>query len=142
MPPARPTAGHSARYSVAVVGDGRGDQRRWPDLVLSTPAGCIAVELELTPKGTRRLNAIVAGYHASHYARVVFAVRGAALYERLARIAAASRPSSELRTLLALQLCEVTVTLWQGGRDTASALTQSLASGHAGDDHRAPHDQM
>lgn len=48
------------RYGVAIAGAGRGDQHRWPDLVIQTPTGRTAVELELTPKGTSRLRAIIA----------------------------------------------------------------------------------
>ena len=119
-------AGAHARYSVQVVGDGRGDQRRWPDLVVSASAGRVAVELELTPKGTRRLQAIVAGYRASTYAHVVFAVRGDALRRRVTDIARVTTPSSELTKLLALRSCAVEVLPWQHGRESAGALARLL----------------
>jgi DNA-binding MarR family transcriptional regulator len=46
------------RFSVTVLGDRRGE-RRWPDVVLTTPTGRRALELEFAPKATKRLERII-----------------------------------------------------------------------------------
>ena len=55
-------AGTAGRFSVDVADPGRGQARRWPDLVLDAPAGRRAIELELSVKSAERLRRILAGY--------------------------------------------------------------------------------
>lgn len=41
---------------------GRGDRRRWPDLVLEQQGRRVAVEIEFAPRGSARLGAIADAY--------------------------------------------------------------------------------
>jgi hypothetical protein len=51
-----------ARYSADMLEASGTQARRWPDLVLEGDGLRVAVEVELTGKGTARLERIVAGY--------------------------------------------------------------------------------
>jgi hypothetical protein len=64
-----------------------GHPKRWPDLVLQSQRRKDAIELELAPKTTDRLAAILTGYAHSDYARVLLLVESPALARRLARVA-------------------------------------------------------
>lgn len=75
------------RYSVDVEGSGRGDRRRWPDLVVQRPAGRLAVELEFTPKWAQRLESIMAGYAYSDYREVRWIVTLPTLAARITQLA-------------------------------------------------------
>ncbi|MDQ3608042.1 MAG: hypothetical protein M3459_03950 [Actinomycetota bacterium] len=75
------------RYSVDVEGPGRGDRRRWPDLVIERPVGRLAVELEFTPKWTQRLESIMAGYAHSDYREVRWLVTLPTLAARITQLA-------------------------------------------------------
>ena len=75
------------RYSVDVEGSGRGDRRRWPDLVVQRPAGRLAVELEFTPKWAQRLESIMAGYAHSDYREVRWIVTLPTLAARITQLA-------------------------------------------------------
>ncbi len=98
------------RFSVDVHG-GRGrDRRRWPDVVIESPTGRRAIEIEFAPKGTDRLRHIVRGYEASAYAEVRFMVKDAALGRRIQRLVGGP---SELRRLTGLPHCPVTVVPWK-----------------------------
>jgi DNA-binding MarR family transcriptional regulator len=127
------TATGPPRYGaqIAGAGTGRGDRRRWPDLVITSPSGRTAVELELTPKGTSRLRAIIDGYRYSPFRDVVFAVRGAALHQRIEQIARRSQPTGALSALLEGKASTITVVAWQPGRGHARALAAMLADTHA-----------
>ncbi len=54
--------GVAGRFSADVADPGRGQMRRWPDLVLDASAGRVAIELELSVKSAERLRRILAGY--------------------------------------------------------------------------------
>ena len=73
-------------YSVELLVAGR--PKRWPDLVLQNSTRKDAIELELAPKTTDRLTAILTGYGHSDYTRVLLLVESPALACRLARVAA------------------------------------------------------
>ncbi|HEV2999991.1 MAG TPA: hypothetical protein VGW75_04550 [Solirubrobacteraceae bacterium] len=53
------------RYRVTVTQRGRPAERRWPDLVLDGDARRSALELELSAKGTTRLESVVDAYACS-----------------------------------------------------------------------------
>ena len=88
-------------YSVLVWRSDRPDERRWPDVVLDGDSRRSALELELSPKGTSRLQSIVDAYaKSSSYAEVIFLAADASIARRLARCvqAAASPVGSPLFT--------------------------------------------
>ena len=67
------------RYSVN-VGDRR---RRWPDIVIESQRARRAIEIEFSPKGTDRLETIVAAYAFCGYAETLFLVKSIALGRRI-----------------------------------------------------------
>lgn len=71
------------RFSVEVAPSPRNETRRWPDVVVSTGDGLVAIEIELSPKTSQRLQRIISGYGASDYSEVVFLVEGDALRDRI-----------------------------------------------------------
>lgn len=88
----------AGRYSVAVIRPGRADERRWPDLVLETDGRRFAIELELTAKGTTRLQAIVDAYAvAPPFDQVVFLAAEATIAKRLVACVRNARQSLPLR---------------------------------------------
>ena len=99
------------RYSVDVHGGEGRDKRRWPDVVVESPQGRRAIEIEFAPKGTARLRAIVGAYSASPYDEAVFMVKSAALGRRIRSLR--PRPSA-LRKQLGLPTCSVDVVPWWG----------------------------
>jgi hypothetical protein len=101
-------------YSVSVVPPGRAPERRWPDLVLEDATRRTALELELSPKGTSRLQAIVDAYATdSSYSEVVFLAVDASIARRLARtVRAAARPLPSAR--LAIPAASMRVVPWPG----------------------------
>lgn len=99
------------RYSVDVHGSEGRDKRRWPDLVVESPQGRRAIEIEFAPKGTSRLRAIVGAYQTSRYDETVFMVKSAALGRRIRSVR--SRPSA-LREQLGLPASRVDVVPWAG----------------------------
>lgn len=71
------------------VNAGRRDRRRWPDLVVERPEGPLAIEIELTPKGSDRLAAIINAYLVSDVFRdVSYLLTDPALAARVTRVAA------------------------------------------------------
>jgi hypothetical protein len=74
-------------YSVRCVHDGK-DVRRWPDIVVEAKRHRRAVELEMSPKTTRRLEAIFVGYlDTGTYDRVQVRCGSEALWLRARRVA-------------------------------------------------------
>lgn len=62
----------------------RRDRTRWPDVVVEVNGGRRAIELEFSPKGGKRLKAIVNAYAFSpRYGETLFMVRNAALGRRI-----------------------------------------------------------
>ena len=92
------------RYSVDLLITGR--PKRWPDLVLQAEQRKDAIELELAPKTTDRLTAILTGHAHSDYTRVLLLVESPALAKRLARVAAkvTATTTSRWRTPPAFQI--------------------------------------
>lgn len=88
----RSEAPDRARYSVEVLGEGRGDRTRWPDLVFQVDGRRTAVEVEFSPKYTPRLAGIIAGYRSSSYAQVRFYVINSRLGTRIAELVADAAP--------------------------------------------------
>lgn len=83
------------RYSADTIEPGRGPARRWPDLVIETNNTREAVELELTPKGTARLRAIIAGYtDADWFDTVTFLTPDAPTARRLRGLIAEAAPNA------------------------------------------------
>ena len=76
-----------SRYRVDVPISRRNERYRWPDLVIERDRQRIAIEIELSPKTTERLERIVRGYSASDYKTVRFYVANEALGERIELIA-------------------------------------------------------
>lgn len=77
----RDTTAESPRYSARLASDGSGRRGlHFPDLAVDGSDGrALAVEVELTAKGRRRLEAIVAGYvRARHIAEVRYYVSSSA----------------------------------------------------------------
>jgi DNA-binding Lrp family transcriptional regulator len=82
------------RHSIPVVRPGRPDERRWPDVVLDGGSRRSALELELSAKGTSRLQAIVDAYaRTPTYDEAIFLAVDASIARRLARcMRKAARP--------------------------------------------------
>ncbi len=77
------------RYSADAVEPGRGPARRWPDIVIEHETNRTALELELSPKGTARLRAIIAGYvDAAWFDEVRFLTDDPSIARRLHRLLA------------------------------------------------------
>jgi hypothetical protein len=81
---------------LAGVGPQGGERRHYPDLLLETRSGHrVAVELELTPKGTRRLREIMAGYALDgRVDAVLYLVESPAMQRSVQAAAAAAGVSS------------------------------------------------
>lgn len=100
----------AARFSVEVRPARPREVRRWPDVVLETPARRVAIEIELSEKAPERLRRIVAGYvHCSHYDEVRFLVSGPLLAARIARAAQAERRTHSGRVFAAVRGAAVLV---------------------------------
>lgn len=91
------------RFSAEVAASSRNEIRRWPDLVALRDDGCSAIEIELSPKTTDRLERTIAGYGASHYREVVFLVEQRALRERIDAIIASERDTVTWRDLVPMR---------------------------------------
>ena len=103
-----------ARYSVPVVRPDRPEERRWPDVVLDGDSRRSALELELSAKGTSRLQAIVDAYAAtSSYAEVIFLAADVSIARRLARCVQAAVPPS-VSPLLTRSTPTLRVVPWPG----------------------------
>ena len=77
-----------ATYSVACIRDGL-PVRRWPDVVTEGERERVAVEIELAPKTTSRLHAILLGYLTDRrYHRVELRCGSAALERRMRKLVA------------------------------------------------------
>jgi hypothetical protein len=97
------------RFSVEVAGIRGGRANRWPDIVVERPDGNLALELELTGKGTTRLEQIVRAYRsAPQFAEVRFLAGSASVERRLRRLTAKESP---LAALLGLPDVRLTVEL-------------------------------
>jgi hypothetical protein len=82
----RRQARRSGRYSVSCVREGA-VVRRWPDVVIEGGSKRVAVEIELAPKTTKRLEAIFLGYLSDAiYDRVQFRCGSTALAVRATRL--------------------------------------------------------
>jgi DNA-binding MarR family transcriptional regulator len=103
------TAGH-ARYSVALRQTRYGERERWPDIVLESSGGRIAIEIELSLKAPERLKRILAGYAATrHYDEVHYLVTEPALASRLATLARTDTMRTELARMLDVSGAAITV---------------------------------
>jgi hypothetical protein len=61
--------------------------RRWPDIVIEGEGGRVAVEIELSPKTTERLKAILLGYLTDPlYNRVQIVCGASSLERRIGRL--------------------------------------------------------
>jgi len=125
------------RFSVDVErSTGRGDRRRWPDLVLEKAGRRVAVEIEFAPKGSGRLGAIVDAYLQSiAFGEVRFLVSHPATARRLARIVQAETVSTQTRELFPIRGPTVVVSPWTGASAGERAAVQ-LAIDRAADDQR------
>ncbi len=87
-------AAELARYSVPVAQPGRQADLRWPDIVLEGETRRTALELELSAKGTTRLQAIVDAYAVvTWFDEILFLANTAVIADRLAKCCAmAVRP--------------------------------------------------
>jgi len=92
-------AAGAGQYSVFVLQPGRPQERRWPDLVLEGEGRRSAIELELSAKGTTRLQAIVAAYAAALvYDEVVFLALDVAIARRIAGACVRGQPPQDPTT--------------------------------------------
>jgi len=119
-------AADAGRFSVEVGrATGRGDRRRWPDLVLEDPGRRVAVEIEFAPKGSVRLGAIVDGYlHSTGLTEVRFLVSEPATAGRLAGIVAAETVAATTRALFPIQPPRVAVSPWTDATAVEQAAVQ------------------
>jgi len=115
---------------------GRGDRRRWPDLVLKQDGARIAVEIEFAPKGSARLGAIVDAYLQSvAFSEVRFLVSHPATATRLARTVHAETVATQTRELFPIRGPRVVVSPWTGASDGERAAVQ-LAIDRAAEDEQ------
>jgi hypothetical protein len=106
------TAKGLGRYSVEVQAENGRPASRWPDLILETARGSVALEIELAPKTTARLGRILRGYLVSDLAEVRFLVADRLLAARLKRTADDVRLQLPLRNTEALT--KIVVDAWSG----------------------------
>ncbi len=107
------------------VGPGGGEQLHYPDLLLTSASGKrVAVELELTAKGSARLQRIMIGYAAdARIDAVLYLVPGRRLGERIAQAARVAG----IGDLVSVQLLDA---LPQGAPDHARTLSRHRWHGH------------
>lgn len=117
-----------ARCSADVRDSGGVVLRRWPDLVLETGEGArLAVELEFAPKHTGRLRRILNGYAAATwFSELHVLARDEPVRRRIAGLADASGPASELSGLLGLRRPPVLVSPWTGPTTACAELLGAL----------------
>jgi hypothetical protein len=106
------TAKGLGRFSVEVQAENGRPAARWPDLVLKTERGLIAMEIEFAPKTTARLARIFRGYLLSDMTEVHFLVADRLLAARLKRTADQARLQLPLRNTDALTA--IVVGPWSG----------------------------
>jgi hypothetical protein len=132
-------ATEAGRYSVPVLRPGREEERRWPDVVLEANGRRSALELELSAKGTTRLQAIVDAYAAAPwFDEVVFLAAEASIAKRLARCVARAPQRPALRGTTIARTPTLRVVPWpelraddQRARVASIQSAPSLASGAA-----------
>jgi DNA-binding Lrp family transcriptional regulator len=108
-------AADAGRYSVTVARPGRPEERRWPDIVLETDGRRSALELELSAKGTTRLQAIVDAYTATPwFDEVVFLAPNTSIAKRLARAVAHAPQPLALHTTAPARKTKLCVVPWPG----------------------------
>jgi hypothetical protein len=93
----RRTAEGPERFSVEVADDRGRSTDRWPDIVLLTPNGKVAIEIEFAPKHSERLARILRGYLLSDLAEVRFLVVSPRLASTLHRVTERERAKLPLR---------------------------------------------
>jgi hypothetical protein len=114
------------RYSVD-IDDGHGrSAKRWPDLMIETANGNIAIEIEFSPKGSSRLRAILAGYLASDLSEVRIYVASVPLARRILRLDHEER--TRLLSGLDDRLCRVRVLPWDGASEEAKKAIRDAAA--------------
>jgi len=125
------------RFSVDVErATGRGDRRRWPDLVLEQAGRRIAVEIEFAPKGSARLGAIIDAYlQSTCFSEIRFLVSDPTTARRLARIIAAETASTQTRELFPIRGPRVAVSPWTGASPAERGAVQ-LAIDRAAENER------
>ena len=79
------------RYCVTVIDQHGRPGDRWPDVVVPTPRGPVAFEIELAPKHSARLGSIVRGYLVSDLTEVRFLLASPSLARRLTTVARSER---------------------------------------------------
>lgn len=106
-------AAGAGRYSADILEPGSKAARRWPDLVAEPDGRRIAIELELTGKGTARLRRIVAGYRAARwFDEVRFLAADAAIARRLTGVIAATQPQRAAALFPQAGRCAIRVEPW------------------------------
>jgi hypothetical protein len=91
------TAEGPERFNVEVADDRGRSSDRWPDIVLLTPNGKVAIEIEFAPKHSARLARILRGYLLSDLAEVRFLVISPRLARTLHRVTEHERAKLPLR---------------------------------------------
>jgi hypothetical protein len=111
------------------VGDERGrSTERWPDVVVATPRGKVAFEIELAPKHSARLARILRGYLISDLAEVRFLLASPTLARRLSHVAASERLELLDGGRTPDRLTRIIVTAWSGAAAADRAAIQALAA--------------
>jgi hypothetical protein len=91
------TAEGRQRFNVEVADDRGRSTDRWPDIVLLTPNGKVAIEIEFAPKHSERLARILRGYLLSDLTEVRFLVVSPRLARTLHRVTEHERAKLPLR---------------------------------------------
>ena len=116
----------SMRYSVDLFEPGRGRSRRWPDVVVEIEGVRSAIEIEIAPKTTERIERIVTGYVVSDaFGAVRFLVASAALARRLAVVCRKTGGGAFAGTRLLLAP-------WPGADDAEIARIEAVLRGVRG----------
>ena len=101
------------RYSVTVASPGSPKERRWPDIVVESDGRRSALELELSGKGTTRLQAIIDAYAAAEsFDEVVFLATRESIAQRLSSCITNAAGVSMLCRTTPRRPVEFRVVLW------------------------------
>lgn len=114
----------------------RKDRSRWPDLVLERPDGLMAFEIEFSPKGSRRLAAIINAYVLSPvYREVRYLLTDPALAARVTHIAHDQAGEIQRRRFVRPR-AHVAVAAWPGSDPTLQQkVTSAIAAARAEQHH-------
>ena len=121
-------ASGQAEHCVSVIDQHGHHGDRWPDVVVPTPRGTVAFEIELAPKHSARLASIIRGYLVSDLAEVRFLLASPTLARRLLTVARSERLALLDGDTGSDRLTRIVVAPWSEAPEADRAAIQRLAA--------------